>query len=99
MPAIIAGVITLLNWLWLLLAQGGFWRVRSFLALPHNSDLAAKIAVIIPARDEAEFVGRCISSLLQQTYCGPVHIFLVDDGSRDGTAQIARRAAEQSGKT
>lgn len=98
MLAIIAGIITLLIWLWLLLAQGGFWRVRSFLALPRNSDLAAKIAVIIPARDEAGVVGRCISSLLQQKYRGPVHIFLVDDGSVDGTAQIARQAAEQSGK-
>src|SRR5437660_1632715 len=99
MLAIIAGIITLLIWLWLLLAHGGFWRVRRFMALPRNSDLAAKIAVIIPARDEAEVVGRCISSLLRQTYRGPVHIFLVDDGSKDGTAQAARQAAEQSGKT
>ncbi|PYP88527.1 MAG: glycosyl transferase family 2 [Candidatus Angelobacter sp. Gp1-AA117] len=99
MLAIIAGIITLLIWLWLLLAHGGFWRVRRFMALPRNSDLAAKIAVIIPARDEAEVVGRCISSLLRQTYRGPVHIFLVDDGSKDGTAQAARQAAERSGKT
>ena len=98
MLAIIAGITTLLIWVWLLLGQGGFWRVRKFLALPRSSDLAATIAVVIPARDEAEVVGRCISSLLQQTYRGLVHIFLVDDGSRDGTAQIARQAAEQSGK-
>lgn len=98
MLAVIAGIITLLIWTWLLLGQGGFWRVRSFLALPRSSDLTASIAVIIPARDEADVVGRCISSLLQQTYRGPVHIFLVDDGSNDGTAQAARQAAEQSGK-
>ena len=98
MLAIIAGTISLLIWMWLLLGQGGFWRVRGFLTLPRSSDLAANVAVIIPARDEAGVAGRCISSLLNQTYRGPVHIFLVDDGSSDGTAQIARKAAELSGK-
>src|SRR5947209_15792260 len=98
MPAIVAGSIALLIWLWLLLGQGGFWRVRSFLALPRSAELTGKIAVVIPARDEADVVGQCIASLLNQTYKGPVHIFLVDDGSKDGTAETARRAIAQPAK-
>ena len=49
--------------------------------------------MIIPARNEADVVGRAIRSLLQQTGDQKIHIFLVDDASTDGTAQAARAAA------
>ena len=49
--------------------------------------------MIIPARNEADVVGRAIRSLLQQTGDHKIHIFLVDDASTDGTAQAARAAA------
>ena len=49
--------------------------------------------MIIPARNEADVVGRAIRSLLQQTGPQKIHIFLVDDASTDGTAQAARAAA------
>ncbi|HZD95790.1 MAG TPA: glycosyltransferase, partial [Candidatus Sulfotelmatobacter sp.] len=52
-----------------------------------------RIAVIIPARDEAHVIGRAIRSLLLQTGALSLHIFLVDDGSSDNTAQVAREAA------
>jgi hopene-associated glycosyltransferase HpnB len=54
------------------------------------------IAVIIPARDEAELIGDTVEALLRQSYRGPLHIVLVDDGSSDGTAEVATRAAEHS---
>jgi hopene-associated glycosyltransferase HpnB len=49
--------------------------------------------VIIPARNEADVIGRAIRSLLQQTGDNSIHIFLVDDASADATAQAARSAA------
>jgi len=59
----------------------------------------ARIAVIIPARDEAEFIGQSVASLLQQTGPHTVHLFLVDDASSDSTAQIAAEAATSIGRS
>jgi hopene-associated glycosyltransferase HpnB len=89
------GAVALAIWLWLLLARGAFWRMRvDEGATP--ADPAARVAVIVPARDEAEVIGNAVRSLLTQDYAGTVHIFLVDDHSSDGTAQIAQRAAEEA---
>lgn len=51
------------------------------------------LAVVVPARDEADVVGRCIGGLLAQDYPGALSVVLVDDGSTDGTAAAARAAA------
>jgi len=58
-----------------------------------------RVAIVIPARDEAEVIGRTIASLLSQDYRGPHHIFLVDDHSRDGTPEVALSAAREAAKT
>ena len=55
------------------------------------SDRAMGLTVIIPAYNEADFVGDTIQSLLAQTL-PPDHIILVDDGSTDGTGDVGRRA-------
>jgi glycosyltransferase involved in cell wall biosynthesis len=47
------------------------------------------VSVIIAAYNEAEHIARCIRSLATQT-AQPVEILLVNDGSTDDTAQIAR---------
>ena len=96
--ATITGV-TLLIWVYLLLAHGSFWKVGKLIAAGTRNEVAEKIAVIIPARDEAQVIARSVTSLLNQTCSGSIHIFLVDDGSTDDTAQIARRAARQVGKS
>src|SRR5437660_1655019 len=49
-----------------------------------------RVAVIIPARDEASNIGPCLASLVLQDY--PKHrysVLVVDDGSSDDTASIA----------
>ena len=51
------------------------------------------VAIVVPARDEALFIEQSLTSLLAQTYTGPFRVILVDDGSQDGTGQIARRLA------
>src|SRR5262245_43674008 len=50
-----------------------------------------RLTVIIPAYNEAEFVGDTIRSLKEQTV-PPDRIILVDDCSTDGTGDVGRRA-------
>jgi hopene-associated glycosyltransferase HpnB len=54
------------------------------------------IAVVIPARDEADVIGRAVTSLLGQSCVAALQIFVVDDNSTDGTADAVRQAAAQS---
>jgi len=90
--------LSLVIWLFLLLAWGQFWRCDQKLPdrLPHPLDpaQAPPIAVVIPARNEAEGIGTCVTSLLSQDYPGSVRLIVVDDQSDDGTAEIARSTAQ-----
>jgi hopene-associated glycosyltransferase HpnB len=85
-------------WLYLLSGRGAFWLARE----RDDGSTAGKgfwpaIAAIIPARDEAECVGATVASLLRQDYPGEFTVILVDDQSRDATAQVARDAAAALG--
>jgi cellulose synthase/poly-beta-1,6-N-acetylglucosamine synthase-like glycosyltransferase len=51
------------------------------------------VSVIVPARNEARNIARCVTSILSTTYPS-LELITVDDGSTDGTGQIAREAAE-----
>ena len=91
----LAAVATLAIWLYLLFFRGGFWREFSRRS-PHpveDSPTAARIVAVVPARDEADVVGRAIASLAAQQAPGYFHIVLVDDHSSDGTARVAADAA------
>ena len=85
----------LIIWVYLLVGHGGFWLAaeRDDAPLPEPAAWP-EIAVIVPARDEAEVIGHAVGSLLTQDYPGAMRVILVDDGSSDGTARIAREAAE-----
>ena len=89
--------VSLLAWLWLLLGQGGFWRTD--VRLPERTAPARwpSVAIVVPARDEAEVLGVSLPSLLAQDYPGRADLFLVDDGSTDGTADLARELHERFG--
>jgi glycosyltransferase involved in cell wall biosynthesis len=47
------------------------------------------VSVVIPAFNAERFLGEALSSVFAQTYA-PVETIVVDDGSGDGTAAIAR---------
>jgi glycosyltransferase involved in cell wall biosynthesis len=51
------------------------------------------VSVVIPAYNSERFLGEAIESALGQTYA-PVETIVVDDGSSDGTAEIARAHPE-----
>jgi len=81
--------ISLVIWLYLAVLHGGFWRDGKRLA-PARPASAPAVAAVVPARDEAEGIAASISSLLGQDYAGAFRVILVDDGSTDATAAIAR---------
>jgi hopene-associated glycosyltransferase HpnB len=90
--------IALAAWLWLLAAQGGFWRTD--VRLPRVEREPAEwpsVAVVVPARDEAGVLPVSLVSLLAQEYPGRAQIVLVDDGSTDGTGELARTLGERGG--
>jgi len=89
--------LSLVIWVVLLFARGGFWRVRPAppLALTPPEGWPGVVA-IVPARDEADAIGQAVSSLLMQDYAGPFHVIVVDDHSADGTADVARAAAQRA---
>lgn len=96
-------------WLYLAAFRGRFWRadVRDTFAqtqpdisgrpAPAGIKQGPSVAVIIPARNEAEVIGESLKSLLRQRYEGELSIVIVDDHSQDGTAALARRVAEDEG--
>ena len=53
---------------------------------------APPLAVVVPAYNAADTITDCVTALRQQLYDGPVTILVVDDGSTDDTAALARAA-------
>ena len=80
-------------WAYLLLGHGRFWQAGPMLRAAQPASCPA-VTVVVPARDEAETIGRCLRSLLGQVYGGQFRVILVDDGSTDGTGAFARQIAD-----
>ncbi|MFH0518074.1 glycosyltransferase [Streptomyces sp. M41] len=89
--------LSLAAWLWLLLGQGLFWRTDMRLPPRRDPDEWPSVCVVVPARDEAAVLPASLPSLLAQDYPGRAEIFLVDDGSSDGTGELARELARRHG--
>jgi len=83
-------VLALLAWAYLLALHGRFWQAGPALAPTRPASPPPDVDIVIPARDEAEGIGDALRSLLAQDYAGRLRIFLVDDGSTDGTGAVAR---------
>ena len=83
-----------LIWFWLIFFHNNFWRADQKLA---NTMEALRdwpsVAVVVPARDEADVIVQTVHSLAAQDYPGDFRIVLVNDHSNDGTADMARQSA------
>ncbi|WP_020135948.1 bifunctional polysaccharide deacetylase/glycosyltransferase family 2 protein [Streptomyces sp. 351MFTsu5.1] len=55
------------------------------------------VSVIVPAYNEKECIANTLKSLARSSH--PIEIIVVDDGSTDGTSEIAREAARRLGMT
>src|ERR1039457_5080692 len=91
----VTGAASLAIWLYLLLARGGFWRMRPDVRHGAPPDPAPSVTAVVPARNAADVVGRSMASLAAQRYPGEFHMILVVDATQDGTAALAREAAPQ----
>lgn len=81
---------------WVVLLYGV---VQAFRLTPHisgspKSDTLPKVSVIVPARNEEEFIGRCLNTLTKQDYPN-YEIIAINDSSNDATGEIIREHAAQ----
>ena len=99
--ALVIAALSLVIWLYLILAHGGFWLGAE------NDDVSLteatpaqwpRVYAVIPARNEADMIPLSLPTLLGQDYPGEFAIFLVDDQSEDGTASIAQKLALNSAR-
>jgi len=100
MPALttIVATFTALIWSYLALARGSFWLLKgASVRVSDKAGFSGCVVAVVPARDEAELIEPVVTCLLNQRV--PMPVILVDDGSTDGTPDVARRAAEKTGKT
>ncbi|WNJ98785.1 glycosyltransferase [Thalassospiraceae bacterium LMO-JJ14] len=85
--------LSLSIWVYLSLFHGRFWHSDQLLNINSvNIEKAPDVVCVIPARDEADSIGRTVRALLDQDYAGNFRIVVVDDNSTDGTADAARAA-------
>jgi hopene-associated glycosyltransferase HpnB len=94
--------LSLLIWIILVTLRDGFWKTDQ--RLPEVGDYfqhhpAPSIAIVIPARNEADLLPQTLRSLLTQDYPGEVAIVLVDDHSSDRTGEIARALFATAGRS
>jgi chlorobactene glucosyltransferase len=81
---------------WIIPPLVTWFRLRNSRSLDDETDVPLAnpplVSVILPARNEAPNISRCIKSILSTTYPN-LELIVVDDSSTDGTAQFAREAA------
>ena len=56
-----------------------------------------KISVIVPVYNTEKYIGRCIESILNQSY-KELEVIVINDGSSDGSAEIIRKYAENDSR-
>jgi hopene-associated glycosyltransferase HpnB len=98
----VLSMVALVAWAVLLVGRGGFWLADQMIDAPARpsagaSGAAPSVVAVVPARNEAEGIGRTVSSILSQHYEGSLRLVVVDDHSDDGTADLARQAAAAIG--
>jgi hopene-associated glycosyltransferase HpnB len=98
-------VLAAVAWVVLLTGHGGFWRTDQRLPTAshasHSSREPARwpaVVAVVPARDEAGILPAALPGLLAQDYPGPFTVTLVDDGSSDGTGELAARLGDAAGR-
>jgi len=62
-----------------------------------NESSGELVTVIVPVYNAKQYLNRCLSSLVDQTY-GALQIMLVDDGSTDGGAAVCEAYARRDGR-
>ena len=53
-----------------------------------------KVSIVVPVYNAAKYIGRCIESILNQTYTN-IELIIVNDGSKDNSLQIIEAYAKR----
>ena len=98
----IAGVVSAAAWVYLVAAHGSFWRTGQRLPPTRTGGTGPAtwpaVVAVVPARNEADSLPATLPGLLAQDYPGDFRVFLVDDGSDDGTGAVAAELGEKAAR-
>jgi hopene-associated glycosyltransferase HpnB len=98
--ALILAGLSLLIWAVLTFFRGAFWRLSAFeddIARHDSLQTWPRVAAIVPARNEADYIAPTLESLIAQDYPGEFQIIIVDDHSEDATVALVQCAAQTGG--
>ncbi|MFH8802580.1 bifunctional polysaccharide deacetylase/glycosyltransferase family 2 protein [Streptomyces sp. NPDC017936] len=93
----IVGVAVMGRFGMMLILARRHYRIRNKRRFSWGPRVTRPVSVIVPAYNEKECIANTLESLARSTH--PIEILVVDDGSTDGTSEIARAAAEKLGMT
>jgi chlorobactene glucosyltransferase len=63
----------------------------------NTNDSTPKVSIILPARNEEKYLGKCLDSLIDQDYQN-YEIIVIDDSSEDSTGKIIAEYAKKNSK-
>jgi len=96
LTAILIGVCG--AWVFLIKSMTDSFRFTPYLDKFENiSKSSPKVSIILPARNEEEFIGKCLDSLIKQDYEN-YEIVVIDDSSNDTTVEIISEYAKKYSK-
>ncbi|MBW8799501.1 MAG: glycosyltransferase [Streptomyces sp.] len=91
----VVGVAVMGRFGMMLLIARRHYRQRNKRRFSWGPTVTRPASVIVPAYNEKECIANTLESLAQSTH--PIEVIVVDDGSTDGTSEIARAAADKLG--
>ncbi|MEU2283876.1 glycosyltransferase [Streptomyces sp. NPDC013178] len=91
----VVGVAVMGRFGMMLLLARRHYRIRNKRRFSWGPTVTRPVSVIVPAYNEKECIANTLESLSKSTH--PIEIIVVDDGSTDGTSEIARAAADSLG--
>ncbi|WP_030322093.1 bifunctional polysaccharide deacetylase/glycosyltransferase family 2 protein [Streptomyces sp. NRRL B-3229] len=94
---VIVGVAVLGRFGMMLVLARRHYRQRNKRRFSWGPTVTGPVSVIVPAYNEKECIANTLESLSKSTH--PIEVIVVDDGSSDGTSEIAREAARALGMT
>jgi cellulose synthase/poly-beta-1,6-N-acetylglucosamine synthase-like glycosyltransferase len=94
---ILMGIMVIVSGVWIYLVKS---MLDSFAKAPHldkfdvNKHDNPQVSVIVPARNEEKYIGKCLESLVHQEYTN-YNVIAIDDSSEDKTGEIISEYAKK----